>query len=201
MKRKTLLAVLAAAALIVAGCGDDDDAGTTAAKTPGNSTDRAFVADMVPHHQSAVEMATIAQDRGQSQFVKRLAADIIRTQNEEISTLRRVDKTLAVAGVKKGSLDVPEHMKGMDDDPQTLKTADPFDRAFMRMMIPHHEGAIEMAIVEGVKGSNPTLKALGQDIIRAQQREIDAMRKQLGDAGATDGASEEEGGHGSGHSG
>jgi uncharacterized protein (DUF305 family) len=201
MKRKYLPAVLAAAALIAAGCGDDDEAGTTASKAPGNGTDRAFVADMVPHHQSAVEMATIAQDRGQSQFVKRLADDIIRTQNEEISTLRRVDKTLATAGIEKGSLGVPEHMMGMNDDPQTLKTANPFDRAFLGMMIPHHQGAIEMALVEGVKGSNPTLQALGQDIIRAQQREIREMRKELGDAGTTDGSAEEEGGHGSGHSG
>ena len=201
MKRKILSAALTAAALIVAGCGADDDAGTTASKAPGNSIDRAFVADMVPHHQSAVEMATIAQDRGQSQFVKRLAGDIIRTQNEEISTMRRVDKTLATAGIEKGALGVPEHMMGMSDDPQTLRTANPFDRAFLRMMIPHHEGAIEMALVEGVKGSNPTLQALGQDIIRAQQREIREMRKELGDAGGTDGAADEEGGHGSGHSG
>ena len=200
MKPKILPAVLAAAALLVAGCGDDE-AGTTAAKAPGNGTDRAFVADMVPHHQSAVEMATIAQDRGQSQFVKRLADDIIRTQNEEISTMRRVDKTLATAGIEKGSLGVPEHMMGTNDDPQTLKTANPFDRAFLRMMIPHHQGAIEMALVEGVKGSNPTLQALGQDIIRAQQREIREMRKELGDARTTDAAAEEEGGHGSGHSG
>jgi uncharacterized protein (DUF305 family) len=200
MKRKILPAVVAAAALIAAGCGDDD-AGNTAAKAPGNGTDRAFVAGMVPHHQSAVEMATIAQDRGQSQFVKRLADDIIRTQNEEISTMRRVDKTLAVAGVEKGSLGVPEHMMGMSDDPQTLKTANPFDGAFLRMMISHHEGAIKMAMVEGVKGSNPTLRGLGQDIIRAQQREIREMRNELGDAGTTEGAADEEGGRGSGHSG
>ena len=200
MKPKILPAVLGAAALLVAGCGDDET-GTTAAKAPGNGTDRAFVADMVPHHQSAVEMATIAQDRGQSRFVKRLADDIIRTQNEEISTMRGVDKALATAGIEKGSLGVPEHMMGMNDDPQTLKTANPFDRAFLRMMIPHHQGAIEMALVEGVEGSNPTLQALGQDIIRAQQREIREMRKELGDARTTDATAEEDGGHGSGNSG
>jgi uncharacterized protein (DUF305 family) len=44
--------------------------------------DRAFVAAMIPHHESAVEMAEIAQ-RGESEFVKRLAGDIIRTQNAE----------------------------------------------------------------------------------------------------------------------
>ncbi len=194
MQRKILPAMVAAIALFVAACGDDE-AGDSASRPPGNGADRAFVADMVPHHQSAVEMAKIAQDRGQSRFVKRLADDIVRTQNQEISVMRREDEALANAGVKKGSLGVPEHMMGMDDDPETLRTATPFDRAFMRMMIPHHEGAIEMAMVEGVKGANPRLKALGQDIVRAQQREIRGMRAQLRDAAGTDGAAEKEGGH------
>jgi uncharacterized protein (DUF305 family) len=200
MQHKILPAAVAALALFIAGCGDDDP-GDSASRPPGNGTDRAFVAEMIPHHESAVVMAEIAQDRGRSPFVKRLAADIIRTQNAEISVMRREDKTLADAGVKQGSLGVSEHMTGMDDDPQTLKTANPFDRAFMRMMIPHHQGAIEMAMVEGAKGASPRLRALGQDIIRAQQREIREMRKQLDEPAGMDDAMEEEPAEGSSHSG
>lgn len=115
--------------------------------------------------------------------------------------MRREQQALELAGVKRGSLGVPDHMKGMDDDPAKLKTADPFDPAFIKMMIPHHEGAIEMAKVELSKGEDPELKTVAQDIIDAQQRELTAMRKHLGDdAGSTDdGAAEQE--HGSGHSG
>lgn len=173
-----ILPALVAGVLLVAGCGEDNnaDSGSTAS---GNPVDRAFVAQMIPHHEDAVDMAKIAQRRGSSAYVKRLADDIVRTQTAEIATLRAADQRLENAGVTTGSLGVPEHMMGMDDDPASLKTATPFDPAFLTMMIPHHEGAIEMANAELEKGKNPQLKALAQTIITAQQREITEMRQHL----------------------
>lgn len=199
---KILAALVVAGALIVAGCGDDDNnsSADSGSKAAGNSTDRAFVADMVPHHQSAIEMATIAKDRGESTFVKELADDIVKTQAAEIKVLRSEDTGLERAGMKVGSLGVAEHMKGMDDDPAMLKTADPFDAAFLKMMIPHHEGAIEMAKAELAKGKDRELRAIASDITGVQQREIAAMRKHLEDAGASDEGTKDER-HGSGHSG
>lgn len=195
---KALPALLAAGALIAGGCGDDDKSSDSASSAAGNAVDRAFVADMVPHHESAVEMAKIAQQRGESTFVKQLADDIVRTQGEEIDLMRGEDRKLAAAGAKKGSLGVPEHMMGMDDDPAALKTAEPFDKAFIKMMIPHHEGAVTMARAELAKGKQAKLKTLAQSIITTQQREIAAMRKHNG---GDDKMDDGEGGHGSGHSG
>ena len=184
--RKILPALAVAGALFSAGCGDSDSSDDSASQaTGGNPVDRAFVADMIPHHESAVQMAQIAQQRGSSEFVKELADDISKTQNAEISTMRAADRRLKNAGVKAGSLGVPEHMMGMDDDPARLKTATPFDRAFIRMMIPHHEGAVAMAKAEISKGKDSELKALADDIITAQQREIGEMREHIGEAGGT----------------
>jgi uncharacterized protein (DUF305 family) len=181
LARTALPALAIAGALIAAGCGSDNSAAGSRSAAPGNPVDRAFVAHMIPHHQSAVQMAKIAQRRGQSAFVKRLAADIVRTQTEEIAAMRAEDQRLQRAGVKHGSLGVPEHMMGMSGDVASLKTAKPFDRAFLRMMIPHHEGAVVMAKAELAKGKDPALKRLAQNIIAAQQREIREMRTQLGD--------------------
>ena len=185
MNKKALPALVAAAALAVAGCGDDGS-GSAASSAGGNGIDRAFVADMVAHHESAVEMAEIAQQRGESEFVKKLAGDIKKSQTAEIAVMRREDEALDTAGVKPTSLGVPEHKQGMDDDPAKLRTADPFDEAFLGMMIPHHEGAIEMAKVELAKGSDPELKALAQDIVDEQERELAEMRKHLGDDRSND---------------
>jgi len=170
MKLKITALLAALAALAAAGCGSDD---------AGNSTDRAFVAGMVPHHESAVEMATIAQDRAKSPFVKTLADNIIRTQNAEIATMREEDAQLADAGVEKGDLGMSDAMMGMNHDAGMLKTAEAFDAEFLRMMIPHHEGAIPMARMELEKGADPELKKLAEDIIAAQQKEIDQMKQQL----------------------
>jgi uncharacterized protein (DUF305 family) len=180
---KTVAAMLCAATLILTACGDSSS-GDSGSSAGGNGADRAFVADMVPHHQSAIAMAKIARERGKSAFVKQLAANIIRTQAKEISTLRAEDKRLAAAGIKTGSLGVAQHMMGMDHDPAMLKTAKPFDAAFMKMMIPHHRGAIVMAKAELKKGEDPRLKQLAQAIITAQEREIADMRAQLGSSGS-----------------
>lgn len=53
---------------------------------------------------------------------------------------------------------------------------DEFDEAFIRMMIPHHEGAIDMAEEALKSAKHPEMKQLATDIIEAQQREIDMMK-------------------------
>lgn len=170
-----LIFSLVLAGSLLAACGDDEGGGnqTAASGVAGNGIDRAFVADMIPHHESAVEMAKLAEERGESGFVTGLAKDIIATQNAEISTMRSIDEQLK--DIEVGDLGVADHMKGMDADMAMLEKADPFDKAFIDMMVPHHKGAIEMARVQLDKGENPELKQLAQAIIDAQQREIDQM--------------------------
>ena len=183
MTPKHLLALTGVAALLVAGCGSSES--TTGSSAAGNAVDRAFIAEMIPHHQSAVQMANVAQRRGSSAFVKQLAGDIRRTQTAEIATMRARDRALATAGVKRGSLGLPAHMTGMDADVGMLNTAKPFDAAFMRMMIPHHQGAVLMARTELKTGKDPALTALARNIVTAQQREIREMRNQLDDSTGT----------------
>jgi len=55
------------------------------------------------------------------------------------------------------------------------------DRDFATVMIPHHQGAIDMAVAELRYGTNPRLKRIAQEIIVDQQQEIAAMRLAVGD--------------------
>ncbi len=187
-KHHKLIAVAAAMTLAVAGCGSDEShdnhnaSGTESSEQAGGGFDRAFAQAMIPHHESAIEMAEVAQDRGESRFVKQLADDIVGTQNAEIETLRAQDAELEEAGVEPGDLGMSHDQMGMDGDASMLEDAEPFDTTFIEMMIPHHEGAIAMARIELEKGADPDLKVLAEDIFDAQQREIDAMREHLGSA-------------------
>lgn len=174
------IGVLLVAGVALAGCGGDDDTssgGGGGQNAAGNGIDRAFVDDMIPHHESAVDMAMVAERRGQSAFVEKLAEDIIRSQKAEITTMQAIAARLESNGVKAKSLGVPEHQMGMDASMSELESARPFDRAFIDMMIPHHQGAIRMARVELAEGSNPEAKDLASEIIDAQAREIRAMNK------------------------
>jgi hypothetical protein len=54
------------------------------------------------------------------------------------------------------------------------------DRDFVAMMVPHHQGAIEMAQAQLRYGRNEQLRRLSQEIIVTQQEEIAAMRLALG---------------------
>ncbi len=54
------------------------------------------------------------------------------------------------------------------------------DRDFAEMMIPHHQGAIDMAVLELRHGRNEQLRRIAQEIIVDQQQEIAAMRLALG---------------------
>jgi uncharacterized protein (DUF305 family) len=63
----------------------------------------------------------------------------------------------------------------------TPKPTGDVDADFAAMMIPHHQGAIDMAVLELRYGRNEQLRRLAQEIIVDQQQEIAAMRLALGE--------------------
>lgn len=75
-------------------------------------------------------------------------------------------------------VDMAEQLKG--------KSGDEFDKAFIEMMIVHHEGAIDMAKLIPSSAKHTELKILGEAIIDAQTREITSMKQWQQDWGYSD---------------
>jgi uncharacterized protein (DUF305 family) len=57
------------------------------------------------------------------------------------------------------------------------KTGDEFDKAFIELMIVHHEGAVAMAKLIPTQAKHAELKQMGQAIISAQSKEIDVIAR------------------------
>lgn len=57
------------------------------------------------------------------------------------------------------------------------KTGSEFDKAFIEMMIKHHQGAIEMAKLSETRANRQEIKTLSQNIIAAQEKEISEMQQ------------------------
>jgi Domain of unknown function (DUF305) len=53
------------------------------------------------------------------------------------------------------------------------------DVDFVRGMIPHHQGAVEMAKIQMQQGSDPAIKQLAAEIIKSQEKEIQFMKNWL----------------------
>ena len=69
-------------------------------------------------------------------------------------------------------------MKTMMTSMNVKPTGKP-DKDFALMMIPHHQGAIDMAKVELQYGADPELRQLATDIVAAQEKEIAQMKAWL----------------------
>jgi len=142
----------------------------------GKYSDKAFIDAMVPHHQGAIAMAEVALKNAEHEEIIQLSRNIISSQQAEIEELKSIKQE--EFGTSNVPMEMsPEQMRGMGMmmDPQQLANQKPFDEAFIDAMIPHHQSAIEMAQVALENSDNPKIKDLAQNIISAQQREIEQM--------------------------
>lgn len=205
---RLFLIAVAAVALIAAACGNDDgddpamqpppaaedggDGMDGAADDEPNQADIEFTLAMIVHHQQAIEMSALAEDRAESDEVRVLAARIEAAQQPEID--------LMLGWLEVWGEDPPADgmgMDGMDHDGMGMDDADmgmmteqdmanldaasgpEFDRMFLEMMIEHHRGAIAMAREVQATGSHPDVLQIASQVIVDQEAEVQEMEQLL----------------------
>ena len=151
--------------------------------------DALFMQDMIPHHNQAVQMADLVADRTNTQELVDLAGRIDVSQADEIEFMQQ--------WLRERGEDVPDptaheamhtthKMAGMASPEQmaelaTLESTD-FDRLFLQLMIPHHEGAVTMVeelMEQPGAAYDPVLFEFTTDITNDQTAEIERMNALL----------------------
>jgi uncharacterized protein (DUF305 family) len=140
-----------------------------------------FASGMIPHHQGAVDMAEVVLQFGKDAEIKKLAEDVVKAQVGEIAFMKKW-----LAKTDQNTLPVlPDSMKAneaamavMMKNMMVAATGNP-DLDFVKGMIPHHQGAIDMAKVALQYAKDPALLKLATDIVSAQDRETVFMKDWL----------------------
>lgn len=173
------LVLLLALPFAVAACGEEDEGGGSGA----SAAERAFLSGMVPHHESAVEMARMALDRGRHKEIRELARDIVSTQELEIRRMKEMHRRifgerLVPDDGAHSELGLSAAEAGMEHEGMAaLEKARPFDRAFIDSMIRHHAGAIRMAHAVMAEDPEDEIVDLADGIVQAQSKEIREMNR------------------------
>lgn len=192
------IATMLAAVALIAGMlgwliGQSDDSGP-----PSNSADVGFLQDMRVHHDQAIEMANLYLDRPNVDGgLGTIARGIAYGQSIEIGIMVQLlndlgapaqsDDGMAMAWM---GMAVPaEEMPGMATEDEVVALGDAesaeANDLFVRLMVAHHEGGIDMMDAALANAENPTVLFYAQRWRDAQVAEISEMETQLDRANAS----------------
>jgi len=165
--------LLAAAMVLAVACG-------TRAQ-PAVPYDLQFIDAMVAHHQAAIDMSLPADTNALRPELRDFARRVVEDQSREVELMKgwrrqwypgkpQVPTIMVMPGMRTS-------LKGMESDHMKALKGAEYDRMYVAMMIPHHEGAVAMAREALARSQRPEIRELAQRIIDAQQREIEMMNR------------------------
>lgn len=152
------------------------------AEMTGETYDRNFIANMIAHHQGAVDMANRALKSAKHQELKDMANDIISAQEAEISKMTSWQQEWGYPSTSADNM-MDHSAMGMMDNMAVMsvelegKTGDEFDKTFIEQMIVHHQSAINMAAPGESNAQHQALKDLTKAVVSAQTKEIQQMEQ------------------------
>lgn len=150
----------------------------------GDEFDEAFIADMLAHHDGALNMAEQAGAATAHEEIRTLSTNIIQTQGQEVMKMREWQKEWGyeetmVGGHMShggGGMDMGGDMVEMMNKLKDLK-GEEYDKEFLKQMILHHEQAVEMSQYAASNAKHQEIRDLASNIIRTQKAEIQQMKQ------------------------
>lgn len=159
----------------------------------GDEFDKAYLADMLAHHEGAVNMAEMIGPGTERQELRDFGQQIIEVQSQEMIKMRTWQTdwgypvTYAGHGSHSGgsSNDMAAHMMDMGEELMGM-SGPQFEERFLELMIEHHQQAVDMSVYAADNAKHQEIKDLAADIISAQNSEIDQMKRWLSAWGYAD---------------
>jgi uncharacterized protein (DUF305 family) len=152
------------------------------ANTSFTRDDALFMQNMIPHHGQAVDMAVLVDDRTNNEEIIDIAGRIRKSQIDEIAFMRDWLEQRGEVTHIDHSMHMDHSLMGMasSNEMDELKAAKgtEFDRLFLSLMIPHHEGAVTMVedlLEQAGSAYDPILYDFINDIVNDQKTEITRM--------------------------
>jgi uncharacterized protein (DUF305 family) len=148
----------------------------------GEAYEKAFLSNMLSHHQGAVDMSKIALEKAKRQEIKDLAKAIITAQTDELAQMESWQKSWGYPSssgammMDHSSMAMESSMEGMLIALSPLKD-DAFDKKFLELMIEHHQSAVDMSASGANNAKHQEIKELTAAIVKAQVKEIDQMKQ------------------------
>ena len=144
------------------------------------SYDLQFIDTMSKHHEGAIQMAKAAQGKVQLAELKEMTRRIPADQQKEIDQMKAWRGQWYPGAPPADNMQMPGMGSSMSRDMShldSMKSGKAYDSMFIDMMIPHHQGAIQMAQDALGKAVHQEVKTLARQIIDKQQKEIDQMKQ------------------------
>ncbi len=147
-----------------------------AAKAP---YDHQFLDTMSAHHQGAMHMAQLVEERSAHDELKQMAKRMIGDQEKDIQQLQNWKKQWYAGKGDAVNMKMPgmASMKGMSISKLAASKGEQFDGMFLDMMPKHHAGGIKMAKDALKKAQHQEIKDFSQKTIGTQNEEIAQMEK------------------------
>ncbi len=151
------------------------------------AADVAFMQGMIAHHGQAIYMSQMAVSHKADPRVQKLAIKIDQSQVVEIRLMQewlaRHDLPVPEASSWE-SMMMPGMLTKAQLDSLDQSTGPGFDRAYLELMIQHHEGALSMVkdlFATPGAGQDVDISVFANDVVTVQTAEIGAMRGMLGE--------------------
>jgi uncharacterized protein (DUF305 family) len=153
-----------------------------------SDADVRFMQGMISHHAQAIEMTDLLETRTNSEAMRQLGKRIELSQEDEIQMMqdwlreRGLEVTSADAHHAHGSMLMPGMLTPEEMSELEAARGEVFDDLFLRYMIKHHQGALDMVeelLAERGSAQDSQLFAFTSDITADQTMEIDRMDAML----------------------